>query len=120
MYRCTHEGSHVRWTASVHALKTCPETRNTDPEITNIFADKLLYILEEGNELPQRPNLSLHSDILHIGWPYIILCFITKSLSSTQQTHYHKYRKQKNMTQMGQPTHHKNLETRLCSMDPPQ
>ena len=68
LYHCTHEGSHGRCTASIDDLGKWLETRNTDPDIITIFADALLYIAVEGNDLPQCPNVGLHYDILQIGW----------------------------------------------------
>ena len=50
------------------------------------FSNALLYIAGERNYLTQFPNVALHSDILRIGWPCIILFFIPKSLTHTQQT----------------------------------
>ena len=73
---------------SVDALQKCLEKHNTDPDITNLFADLLLYIAGEVNDLPQCPNLALHSNLLFIGWPYIILGFIHKSLAHTQQKYF--------------------------------
>ena len=62
--------------------------QNMDPNITNIFADALLYILVQENDLPKCPNVDLHSDILCIRSPSIILCYITKPLTPAQQTYF--------------------------------
>ena len=88
MYQYTHEGSHGRWTASVYALRKWLETWNTDPDITTLFTGALLYITGKVNYLPQCPNLSLHSEIICIGWLSMILGFIQKSLTRTQQTYF--------------------------------
>ena len=61
--------------------------RNTDPDILTLFVNALLYITGEENDLPQCPKLTIHSDILPIGWLYIILGFIPKYLTHT----YHTY-----------------------------
>ena len=62
-----HKGISGRWTASVDALKKWLETQNTDPDIATLFVDEILYIVGEGNDLPQCTNTTLHSDILPIG-----------------------------------------------------
>ena len=67
MYQFTHKGSRGRWTASVEALRKCLEDRNMDPDIAIILSDTLLYIAGEINDLPQCPNITLHSDILPIS-----------------------------------------------------
>ena len=59
-----------------------------DPYITIILANTLLYISGERYDLPQCPNLTLHSDILHIGCPSIRLYFIPESLACKQQTYF--------------------------------
>ena len=86
--QCIHEGSRVIWTESVENPQKWLETRNTDSNITPIFVNTLLYISGEGNALTQCTNLALHSDILCIGWPSIILVFIPKYLARTQQTYF--------------------------------
>ena len=88
MYQFTDKGSRGIRTASVDALRKWPETRNTDPNISFFFFNALLYIAEEGNVQQQFSNLTLHSDILGIGWPSIILGFITKYLARIQQTYF--------------------------------
>ena len=88
MYLWTHKGSRGRWTSAVDALRKCLKDWNTVPDITIILVDALLYIAGERNDLPQRPSLTLQSDIHHIGWPSIILGFISTSLAHTQQTHF--------------------------------
>ena len=62
--------------------------QNIDPNIMTIFADALLYISVQENDLPKCPNVDLHSDILHIGSPSIILGYITKPLTPAQQTYF--------------------------------
>ena len=88
MYQCIHEGSRGRWTASVEVLRKWLETRNIDPKISALFVDALLYIAGEVNFLPQCPKLALHSEILRIGWPSIILGLIPKSFACTQQNYF--------------------------------
>ena len=87
LYQCTHKGSHGRWKASVDALWKWLKAWNRDPKIAIILVDTLSYISGERNDLSQFPNLTLHSDILHIGCPSIILGFILTSISPTQQTY---------------------------------
>ena len=87
LYQCTHEGRSGIWTASVDTLSKWLEAWNTDSEIAIILVDTLLCISRERNDLPQCPNLTLHSDILRIGWLSIILGFIPTSLTHTQQTY---------------------------------
>ena len=74
--------------ALVDALHKWIEDWNTDPDITILLADALLYIVGEKNDLFQCPNLTLHSDILRIGWPSILLSIIYTSLTRTQQTYF--------------------------------
>ena len=88
MYQCTHKVSRGRWTALVDAFQKWLEKRKTVLNISTFFLNVLLYLVGEVNDLPQFPNLTIHSDILHIGWPSIILGFITKSLACTQQTYF--------------------------------
>ena len=88
MYQCNHEGSSGIWTSAVDSLRKRIETQNTDPNISTLFVDALLYIARKGNDLPQCSNLTLNCDILRLGWPSIILGFITKSLVRTQQTYF--------------------------------
>ena len=88
MYQFTHGGSRYRWTAPVDALRKWLEMWNTDPDISTIFVDTLIYITGEGIDLPQHPNLTIHSDIICIGSPSMILCFISKSLAHTKQTYF--------------------------------
>ena len=85
LYQCNHEISHGTYKASVDSLWKWLKTQNTDPNITTIFVDALLYISGEGNELPQCPNVDIYSEIPHIGCLSIILSFISKSLTCTQQ-----------------------------------
>ena len=119
LYQRTHEGSSVRWTSSVETFWKWLETCNMDPEILTLFFDELLYITGEGNDLTQCTNLNLHSDTLLIVWTYIVLGFINKSLARTKQMDFN-HKGSKKGTQMGQPTHHTNLETHLRTMDPTQ
>ena len=95
MYQCTHKRSCRRWTASVDELWKWIESRNMDPDIAIISAGVLLYISGEINDLPQCPNLTLHSDILRIGCPSIILGLIPKSLARTQQMYFNHIRSKK-------------------------
>ena len=87
-YQCSHKIIHGIWTASVDQLCKYIEARNTDPDIKIILVDTLLYIVGERNDLPQSSNLTLHSKIICIGWTYIHLGFIPKSLACTQQTYF--------------------------------
>ena len=95
MFQCTHTGSYGRWTVSVDALRKWLEDRNTDPYIVILLANALLYIAGEINDLPQFPNLALHSDILGIGWSFIILGIIPTSLAHTKQTYFTHIRSKK-------------------------
>ena len=88
LYQCNHYGIRVRWTASVDALRKWLEARKRDPDIAIILVDTILYIIGEINNLPQCPNITLHSDILHILRPSIILGFIPTFLARTQQTYF--------------------------------
>ena len=58
------------------------------PRHHEFFANTLLYIAGEVNDLPQCTNLALHYDILHIFRSSIMLGFIAKSLACTQQTYF--------------------------------
>ena len=88
MYQCTHGGRRGRWTALLDTLQKQLEARNTDPDIAIILVNTLLYIAGERNDLPQYPNLTLHSEIFRIGWPLIVLGFIPTSLARTEQTYF--------------------------------
>ena len=88
MYQCTHGGSRGRRTESVDALRKGIEAWNMDPDIEIILVDTLLYITGERHYLPHFTNITLHSDILCIGWMSIILIFIPTSLVRTQQTYF--------------------------------
>ena len=88
MYQCTHGGNRGIWTASVYALQKWLEAWNTDPDIIILLASTIFYISGERNNLTQFPNLTLHSDILQIGWLSIILGFIPTSLVHTLQTYF--------------------------------
>ena len=88
IYQCTREGSRYRRTASVNALRKWLKACNMDPDIVILLDGALLYIAGEINDLPQYPNLTLHLDILHIGWLSIILGIILTSLARTQQTYF--------------------------------
>ena len=120
LYQCTHKGIRGRWTASVDALRKCIEAWNTDPYIAIILADTLLYTVGEINDSTQCPNLTLHSDIFHIGYSYITLGIITTSIARTQKTYFTHIGSRKNGIKMGQSTHHTNLETHLQTISPPQ
>ena len=89
------------------------------PRHLDFFISALLNITEEENDLTQFLNQTLHSDILRIGWPSIILSFISKYLARTQQT-YLTHIGSNNGTQTGHPNHHTNLETHLRPMDQKQ
>ena len=67
IYQCTHKGICDISTASVDTLHKWLDKQNTDPNINTLFKNTLVYIAEEGNDLPQCPNLALHYDILRIG-----------------------------------------------------
>ena len=85
-----------------------------------ILSDTIFYISGERNDLSQCPNLTLHSDILRISWPYIFFGFIPASLARTQQTYFTHIGTEESGTKMCQSTHQTNLETHLQTMDPPQ
>ena len=86
-YQCTHEGSRGICTAPADTLEKWLYMQNTDPDITTLFTNSLLYITGEVNDLPQFPNSALHFDIIRIIWPSIILDLIPNSLALTQQTY---------------------------------
>ena len=88
LYQCTQEGSCGRWTALVDTFQKFLDKQNKDTNISTFFVNARLYIVGELNGLPQFPNLTLHSEILHIGWSSIALGFIPKSLACTQQTYF--------------------------------
>ena len=119
LYQCNHEGGRGRQTASVDALQKWLEARNIDPDISIIFVNKLLYITEGRNDLPQCTNQALHSEILCIVWPSIILGFIPTSLALTQQT-YFTHKGSKKMKTNGPANSSHNLETHLRTMASPQ
>ena len=93
IYQCTREGSRYRRTASVNALRKWLKACNMDPDIVILLDGALLYIAGEINDLPQYPNLTLHLDILHIGWSSIILGIIPKSLARTNIFQLHRKQK---------------------------
>ena len=70
LYQWTHNVNRGRWTASVDTLHKWLEARNTDPDIAIHF-----YI-------------TLHSEVLRIAWPSIILGLIPTYLTGTQQTYF--------------------------------
>ena len=88
LYQCTHEESCGRQTVSVYALQKWLESWNTYPYIAIILSNTLLYITGEKNDFPQCQNLNLHSDILRIGWPYIIIGIITTSITRTKKMYF--------------------------------
>ena len=88
MYQFIHEGIRNRCTASVDTLYKWTESHKTDPNIAIILVDACLYIAGERNDLPQFPNLTVHSDTLRIGCPSIIVGFIPASLAYTQQNYF--------------------------------
>ena len=73
--------------------KLDPLTVKEHAGVLRLFLTTYSYKFQEKNDLPQRPNLSLHSGILHINWMSTILGFIPKSLA--QRTH------QTNLTYIG-------------------
>ena len=95
IYQCIHKIIRNRWTLLVDALHKWIKVRNTDPDISILLADTLLYIVGKINDLPQCPNLILHPAILYIGWLSIILGIIPKSLALTQQTYFNHIRSKK-------------------------
>ena len=88
LYQCNHEGSHRIWTASVDVLRKWLKAQNMEPDIAIILGNALLCIAGERNDLTQCPNLTLHSDILCIGWSSIIFGIIPTSLACTQKTYF--------------------------------
>ena len=115
LYQCTYKGSSDIWTALVDALCKSLKARNTEPDIVIVSADALLYTLWERNNLPQCPNLTLHSKIFRIGWLSILWGIIPTFLARTQQT-YFNHTGNKNGIKMGQSIHHKNMETNIRTM----
>ena len=109
LYQCTHEVIHGIWTALVDTFREWLEASNTEPDIAIILAGTILYIAEEINDLLQCTHITLHSDILHIGWPSIILGIIPTSLARTQQTYFTHIERKKNGIKTGQSTHDTNL-----------
>ena len=88
IYQCNHEGSRSRWTASADALRKFLGAWNTDPYISILLVDSILYIVGKINYLPQFTNINIHSGILRIVWPSKILGFIPTSLARTEQIYF--------------------------------
>ena len=53
LYQFTYKGSCDIWTVSVDILRKWSKAQNTDPNISIILVDTLLYIVVEINDLPQ-------------------------------------------------------------------
>ena len=64
------------------------EKRNIDLDISTFFVNALPYIAGEVNGLTQCQNLTIQSGILRIGWLSIILGYVPKSLTRTQQMYF--------------------------------
>ena len=58
------------------------------PRHCDYFSQQFIYISGKKIDLSQRPNLTIHSDILRISWLSMILGIIPTSLALTQQTYF--------------------------------
>ena len=64
------------------------ETKNlTEPNITSLFEAALLYLSGQENIIPNCADQYLHSDILQVKFPSIILGLLPVSLIKTHKFH---------------------------------
>ena len=64
------------------------QKHHTDPNIRSLFEAALLYLYGQENHIPTWADQSLHSGILQVGWPYILLRLLPVRLIRTQQLYY--------------------------------
>ena len=83
LYKCPCTGSHNQCKTTVTKLLKWIPKQHIDTNISYLFEASLLYLYGKENNIPKFEYQSLHSDILQVGWPSIILSILPVSLIKT-------------------------------------